>query len=338
MTVQIAIIGLGQIGSSIGLALAAHSDKLTRLGHDREPTIAKKAQQLGAVDKIFTNLPATVAEADIVLLALPADEIQETLQAIAADLRGNTVIMDTAPVKQAAAEWMKELLPKDCHYVGLIPAINPSYLNQTESGIDGAHADLFTRGLMAIASPSGTAGEAVKLAADLSSLLGANPFFIDLAEVDGMMTSLHLMPQLFAATLANLVMDRPGWSDARKLGGRVYVEATAPVECNDSHSALVEAILQNKENVTRILDEMITRLVTLREHVSAEDRKPLIEWMQRASQGRAKWYKERTSSAWHATGVGNIDRDEASLGNRLLGNMGKWLKPKKPGTGQKEDT
>ena len=36
MTVQISIIGTGQIGTSIGLALAEHQDMFYRVGHDKE--------------------------------------------------------------------------------------------------------------------------------------------------------------------------------------------------------------------------------------------------------------------------------------------------------------
>ena len=34
MTVQITIIGMGQIGASIGLALGEHKDLFMRVGHD----------------------------------------------------------------------------------------------------------------------------------------------------------------------------------------------------------------------------------------------------------------------------------------------------------------
>ena len=36
MPVQITIIGLGQIGASMGLALAAHKDAILRVGHDKK--------------------------------------------------------------------------------------------------------------------------------------------------------------------------------------------------------------------------------------------------------------------------------------------------------------
>ena len=60
MTVQLTIIGLGQIGSSVGLALEKHKEKVTRFGHDRELDTGRRAQARGAVDKTFINLPSSV--------------------------------------------------------------------------------------------------------------------------------------------------------------------------------------------------------------------------------------------------------------------------------------
>ena len=47
MPVQITIIGLGQIGASLGLALAAHKDKVATVGHDKEFSIERLAQKMG---------------------------------------------------------------------------------------------------------------------------------------------------------------------------------------------------------------------------------------------------------------------------------------------------
>ncbi|KAF0109234.1 MAG: putative prephenate dehydrogenase [Anaerolineaceae bacterium] len=331
MTVQFTIIGLGQIGASVGLALAEHSDRITRIGHDREPNIAKRAREIGAVDKIFYNLPAAVEKAEIVLLALPANQIRDTLQIIAPCLQENAVVMDTSPVKSAVAEWMKELLPPTCYYVGLTPAINPLYLREAERGIRAAHPDLFTKGVMAISSPQGTVGEAVKLAADLSSLLGAAPYFIDLAEADGMMAALHIMPQLSAAALTNVVMDRAGWKDARRLAGRVYAEATSPVAYGDDEDdALVEAVLQNRENVVRILNEMISNLEELREDISAQERKKLTKWLERAHQGRSKWWQERNAGDWQSTDFEKVKLPKSNLWKRMFGDPGKLFGLPKP--------
>jgi prephenate dehydrogenase len=231
---------------------------------------------------------------------------------------------------------MKELLPPTCHYVGLTPAINPDYLGEVERGIRAAHADLFARGVMAVAAPQGTGGAAVKLAADLSALLGAAPFFVDLLEVDGMMAGLHIMPQLYAAALANVAMGNPGWGDARKLAGRVYAEATAPVAYDEEGGALVEAALQDSANVTRVIDEMIIALKELREDISNQEREKLTGWLQRARQGRSRWWRERGLGDWLSTGLEKVELPKSDLWKRLFGNLGKLFGPPKPGKGEQK--
>ena len=123
MTIQITIIGLGQIGASIGLALAENKEMFERIGHDKDPLVARKAVKLDAIDRFAINLPASVREADIVILALPMDQIRDTLAIIATELREDAVIMDTGPVKEVVSAWAGELLPPKRHYVGLTPVL-----------------------------------------------------------------------------------------------------------------------------------------------------------------------------------------------------------------------
>ena len=79
---RILIVGLGQIGSSIGLALQAHSDRLHRVGHTRIFGSGNHAKKIGAVDKVAINLPAAVRKAKIIVLALPMDHVENTLELI----------------------------------------------------------------------------------------------------------------------------------------------------------------------------------------------------------------------------------------------------------------
>ena len=74
MTIQITVLGLSQVGVSIGLALAEHKEKIVRVGNDRDPGVMGKAKKMGAFDTTTFNLPGAVEKADVVILALPVDE------------------------------------------------------------------------------------------------------------------------------------------------------------------------------------------------------------------------------------------------------------------------
>jgi prephenate dehydrogenase len=297
MTVNITIIGLGRIGASMGLALAAHKDQVTITGHDKTPVVAQAAKKLGAVDKVAYNLPASVEGADVVVLSLPLDQIHGTLKVIAQDIREDAVMLDTSPVKTAVAAWVKELLPPKRHYVGLTPAINSLYLDETARGVDSAHADLFQRSLIAISAPAGTAEAALKLASDFVTLLGASPYFADLIEVDGLMASAHILPQLTAAALMDSALHQPGWEDIRKLAGPAFAAATSQLLAEEA-GALIEAVKQNQQNTVRVLDDAIAALSALREEIVADDASALEKKLETARKGREKWMAERAKGDW----------------------------------------
>ena len=82
MKIQITIIGLGQIGASIGLALAKKSDTIERIGYDIDPRVLRQASKIGAVDKTSSNLLKVLKSSDAVLLALPTDEIRPMMALI----------------------------------------------------------------------------------------------------------------------------------------------------------------------------------------------------------------------------------------------------------------
>ena len=103
MNTQITIIGLGQIGASIGMALKDNKN-IKRVGCDKDAAVAKAAQSLEVVDEI-KNLPAAVKDAAIVVLCLPLSEIRETFRHIGPWLADNAVVMDTAPIKSGVIQW-----------------------------------------------------------------------------------------------------------------------------------------------------------------------------------------------------------------------------------------
>ena len=318
MTIQITIIGLGQIGASIGMALAEHKNIL-RVGHDKNTTTAKTAQKMGAVDKVKHNLPASVKEADIVILSLPFSEIWETMDYIKEDLKEDVVILDTAPSKAATNAWMQKLLPVGCAYIGLAPAINPVYLDEKEFGINAARADLFHNAVTMIAAPPSALGDAVQLAADLVQLIGSQPLFADIVEVDGLMASVQLLPQLTAAALLNATIDHSGWDDARKLTGRAYADTTSAILHHEGAPSLSGAVLNNSENITRVLDRMITSLQEIRENIAGDDKDALGDVLIHAEEERLLWLRERKS----ADGLSGREKTSpvelAGISERLFG-------------------
>lgn len=298
MSVTIAMIGLGQIGASIGLALKGRVESLTRVGYDSDRETSQKALKLGVCDRLEMSPPAAVRTADVVLLSVPISQLPQTFQAIADSLKEGAVIVDTGPLKEVTEEWARQYLPQHSHYVGVTPVIHSRYLYHRHMGIDAARQDLFQGSLVAIASSASTSAKALKLVADLTHLLGATPFFVDITEMDGLMSATHFLPQLIAAALLNATVEEPGWREARKVAGRGYAEVTSPIVTLDDPSALKTSLVLNRKNMLRVVDNVIAALEALRADINTGNEQALEERLNHARKSREKWWRERQSASW----------------------------------------
>jgi prephenate dehydrogenase len=327
MAIQVTIIGLGQIGASMGLALSQHKNTVTVVGHDIELAVERAAEKKGAVNKAEHNLPRAVKDARIVVLALPVSQIRETLEFIAPDLMEGTVVADTSPIKAEVAKWAKEILPEGCYYVGLVPTLAAASLSDTGTGLDSAKADLFSKSVFLVSAPPGAPGEAVQLMSDFVKLLDATAMLTDIIESDGLMTSTHLLPQLVSTALLNATVEQPGWLDKRKLAGRSYLAATSGLLPQDDPESLQMMALHNRENTVRSLDTMIAALRALRDDIDEGRETVVTTRFQAAVAGRKNWVNERMLANW--VELQKEPADYPSLSDRLLGGLiGRRIKKK----------
>jgi prephenate dehydrogenase len=218
----IAIVGLGFIGGSIGLALRQSAKGMQIVGHDREPSQARKARRLGAIDRAEWNLIRACEGADVVVLALPPDGFRDTLEIVAADLKSGCLVTDTATIKGAVLHWAEELLPRQVAFVGGDPVVQSPGL-----GLDSARADLFQGILYCLTPAADVSPSAVQQAVDLVSLLGAEPYFLNADEHDGLRAAVEHLPALLTALLLREVSHSPAPREMRQLRGQLLMQASA---------------------------------------------------------------------------------------------------------------
>jgi prephenate dehydrogenase len=268
---EVAIIGLGLIGGSIGLALRRAEPNFKIIGHDKDRSVAKKALKLGAIEKEEWNLISAVEGADLVIIATPVMAIREVFEATAPYLKTECVITDTSSVKEEVLKWAEELLPETVHFVGGNPIVN-----KDETGIDAASADLFRKSTYCIV-PSVTAHPAaIELVTSMVRTLGAEPFFLDPAEHDGQVGGVEHLPLVTASALLMTTADAPSWRDIRRLPSSnfwrvTHLPSTDPKNYRDT-------LLANRDNISRWIDMYIDNLRELQERLVAADTE---EWWEK---------------------------------------------------------
>jgi prephenate dehydrogenase len=282
---RIAIVGLGLVGSSLGLALRQAEVTSAVVGHDRNRMVSNEAKSRGAVDRTEWNLITAVEKSDIVILAEPIDTMASTMQAIGPYLRPGCVVMDTAPLKEPVLAWAGEHLPEEIHFVGTNPILPTAADSQV------ARADLFQRAPFCIV-PSTTADEAsIKLISDLVGILGAQPLFLDAVEHDGLLGGVEHLPRLLALGLLEMAIEQPSWRELRRVAGPTFEASTRLGE--EDAAGLSLLCLSNRENLLRWVDSYSTILISLRQALAAGE--DLTGRFQKADEERRKWLVDQAT-------------------------------------------
>lgn len=285
---RITIIGLGAIGSSIGLGLRKAEADVEITGHDSEPLVAREALKAETVHKTHWNLLSACDGADLVILAVPLLAVEETLRIIGPELRADCVVMDTTTVKGPVLRWARELLPDGVHFVGTNPVVVTD-----GPGVAAAKADLFQEAVWSICAPPVTPSEAMQLVADIVSTLGGEPYFIDPDEHDGLLAATDHLPLVLAATLLRVVSESGTLEQMSKVGGPQLARVTSPVLADVRTSR--DICLLNKENITRWIAATEAALAAVRAIVETGDRDQVNALFVQAQQDWDTWLKGEES-------------------------------------------
>jgi prephenate dehydrogenase len=313
---HVAIVGLGLVGQSIGLALRRYPEKVIVVGHDPSPELSSKAKRTGAVERAEWNLINAIINADRIVLALPVNEIRATLEVIKPHLQPGCVIVDTADVKAPIMQWAAEILPPEVHFVGGHPILLTDALEP-----DAARADLFDGRVFCLTPDPRTEAAAVRLAADIAEAIGAKPYFIDAQEHDGLAAGAQNLPALLAAALLSVTTGSPGWKEMRRLAGNQYYAGTV-LTAGSGKQVAAEA-LANRENTAHWLDAVIAELTSYKAQLLAGDAEQLAAGVDGGLEAGKRWLNAAMSGNWENDGGQPLQVEGIGLRQLFFGRLGK---------------
>jgi prephenate dehydrogenase len=283
---RIAIIGLGLIGGSIGLALKKTNwQEAEIIGCVRRAETGHIALKMGAVDKVESSLKEAVQHSNVVIIATPILVIRDIFVQISHHLSPECIVTDVASTKNLVMQWAQELLPPEISFIGGHPMAGKEI-----SGIEAASYDLFQDCTYCLVHGSQSTSQAAQTLTDMVANLGAIPLSIDAKEHDYMVAGISHLPLLLSIALVSVTSKNPEWERMSQLASSGYRDLTRLASGNPEINTQI--FLSNKSAVVSWIDDFNRELQRLRKLITTGDNK-LRTALTFVNEERVKWQEKR---------------------------------------------
>lgn len=259
---NIAIIGIGLIGGSVGIRLkqTRFADKI--IGVDKSEAHQKKALELGLIDEVQT-LEEAIKSCKILILTVPVDAIMNLAPYIL-DRVNDQVVIDMGSTKINILEKISEH-PKRGRYVAAHPMAGTEY-----SGPEAAIPNLFKDKNMVYVEAFKSDEDAFDLADAITEQLEMKTLFMNAEEHDMHTAYVSHISHLTSFALALTVLEK------EKSQGRIFELAGSGFEstvrlAKSSPDMWTPIFKQNRENVLEVLEEHIKQLKKLHDKLENQD-------------------------------------------------------------------
>lgn len=309
---RIAIIGLGVIGASLGMALQAARPDLEVLGMDVDPGTMEKAMEMAAISRPL--LLDDLKSCEVVFIATPLSIIPQVLLQIRDRLSQDTIVTDVGSVKNWVMQKYEELLPQGIFYIGGHPLAGSD-----RSGITGADKYLLQNAVYVLTPQASTPEDKVQMLQSLLAETGAQITVLSPAEHDAMVSKVSHLPHIAAASLMNNLERQP---EALHLAAGGLRDTTRIAASNPE--LWEDILLFNKEAITGEISALIDQLNRYLQAIECDDKTSLREYLKEAQQMRKKVPIGRISLRTSADIVAIIPDKPGIIGTlgALLGGAG----------------
>jgi prephenate dehydrogenase len=275
--VRIAVLGVGLIGGSIGLAAKEHVEDTEVVGFGRDAGRLQRALELGAIQHAATSIEEAVGGAELCFACAPVGALPELVRA-ALDASGeDTLVTDVGSTKQ-------DLVARtpDPRFVGGHPIAGAE-----TAGVEHARPDLFEDAVWYLTPHEQSGGLLYERLHRFVIDVGARPIAVDAETHDRLVAVFSHLPHVLANVLASQAAARLSeHGEALRQVGPSFRDMTRVAGANtamwsDIYRSNRAAIVEEIRGFRRELDEVERRLdggeVEDWNDRAREDRRTLLE-------------------------------------------------------------
>jgi prephenate dehydrogenase len=290
--IRITIIGMGLIGTSLGMAIRAADEKEAPLGatvvtgYDKNRRATGDARGRLAIDREARTLAEALHEAQLVVVAVPVQSIRAVFSEIAPLLPNGAVVTDVASTKSQVMEWARELLPATAGFVGGHPLAG-----KEQSGASAADPALFQEAIYCLTPSPQARQSSIELVEAMVRQVRAKVYYIDAAEHDAYVAGISHLPFLLSTALIELVSRSPGWKEMAPLAATGFRDISRLASGDPEMHR--DICMTNRVALARWLEDAAQWMLDMRDQIADGDGDQVLDLFQHAREAREKWLVSR---------------------------------------------
>ncbi|MDW0111619.1 prephenate dehydrogenase [Sporosarcina saromensis] len=292
----VAIIGLGLIGGSLGLALKRGNLDLHITGFDRSYSSADEAYRRGIIDSIAPSAKIACENADFVLFATPVNTtIALMKEAREWSLKEDVIISDTGSTKSPIMEAAKWFTEQGITFIGGHPMAGSH-----KSGVAAAKAHLFENAYYILTPLENEERLKVDRLANLLTATKGKIVVLDASEHDRMTAIVSHFPHLVASSLvgrlAEQEIDQPF---VKKLAAGGFRDLTRIASADPTMWR--DITIQNQTELLQQLDGWLNEMNRIKSMLLANNPEEIFDFF-----ADAKQYRDRLPSTYEGAVQGAL--------------------------------
>jgi prephenate dehydrogenase len=276
---QIAILGVGLLGGSIGMACRSEISGCHITGYGNNPGELQQAIGRLAIHAVAADPVKAVSGADLVILCTPVGIFGNLMTSIGAALKPGAILTDVGSTKRSIVNLAKQLLPPHVQFVGSHPMVGSE-----QHGIANARVDLLTHALCILTPTESTAPSAVVAVETFWQKLKMRTVRMSPAVHDQLTADISHLPHALAAALVRMQS-----SESLQIAARGFLDTTR-IAAGDS-ALWRDIFLDNRDNLKTGIVRLQSELQQLLEKLEAGDGASVRDWLRHASETRTNLQK-----------------------------------------------
>lgn len=271
---KLTIFGVGLIGGSLGLGLKRAGYVRQIVGCSRDEAHLARAVERGAIDAYELDPVLAIANADVVLLAVPLRAMEAIMSQIAAHLGDSTILTDAGSSKQSVVDAAKRAFGQQA-YEQRLPHFVPGHpiAGREQSGVDAALADLYVDHKVILTPLPETSPKAIETVSAMWRAVGADVRTLAVAQHDLVLAATSHLPHVIAYSLVDTLSQTSFVQEIFQYAAGGFRDLSRIASSDPTMWR--DICLENREAILDVLDQYQSNLLELRAAIARGDAESL---------------------------------------------------------------